>query len=297
MRSFPAVEITWPAPPGDDVVERVLAEIDECGPTAVEEREAGVRVFFASVAAREHASAIARAFDSSATVSTIEVPDESWAERSQAQLEPVRVGRIVVSPPWKLDAAHAMADTGRDAGLKPLVISIQPSMGFGTGHHASTRLCLRLLQGMSVKGESVLDVGTGSAVLAIAAARLGARRVVAIDYDKDALTAALENVERNGARDTIDLRVFDLARDAAGSIGVFDVLSANLTGGILERYATTLASWTRAGGTLIASGYQSDEAEMVTSALRNAGFTSIEQITEDEWIGGKYLLRDLRAFA
>jgi ribosomal protein L11 methyltransferase len=286
MAIFRALDVDWPATPADELVDRLVAEIDDCRPTALEPRDRGVRVFFATDDTRARAAELARAFDAAATIDCVDVPDEAWAERSQAQIEPVRVGRFVVTPPWHLEAARAMAATR--AGADAIVLVIQPSMGFGTGHHASTRLCLRLLQDQKVAASSLLDVGTGSGVLAIAAAALGAGRVMAIDADADALTAAGENVDLNDAGRAVRLRTFELGRDDPHEIGTFDLLTANLTGALLERHAPALASWTRAGGTLIASGYQTEEAEPVTAALRRAGFTLLEQLAEDEWIGGKF---------
>jgi ribosomal protein L11 methyltransferase len=284
MSIFRALDVDWPAAPGDELVERLLAEIDDCRPTALEPRDRGVRLFFASDDNRARAAGLTRAFDAAATVAALDVPDEGWAERSQAQIEPIRVGRFILTPPWHLDAAGTMAAGEAEA----IVLVIQPSMGFGTGHHASTRLCLRLLQGEQLAGASLLDIGTGSGVLAIAAVALGAGRVTAIDMDADALAAARENVDRNGTAEAITLRAVEIGRDAAEDLDRFDVVTANLTGALLERHAPAIASWTRASGTLIASGYQSEEAESVTAALRHAGFALVEQIGEDEWVGGRF---------
>jgi ribosomal protein L11 methylase PrmA len=106
--------------------------------------------------------------------------------------------------------------------------------------------------------------------------------------DADALAAARENVDRNGTAEAITLRAVEIGRDAAEDLDRFDVVTANLTGALLERHAPAIASWTRASGTLIASGYQSEEAESVTAALRHAGFALVEQIGEDEWVGGRF---------
>src|SRR4029453_614877 len=116
-------------------------------------------------------------------VALASIEDIDWAARSQAHLTRINVGRVTVAPPW--DAAPP--------GGGVLVI-IQPSTGFGTGHHQTTRLCLDLLQHAHVAGRRVLDLGTGSGVLALAAWRLGAESVEAIDYDEDAIVTARGDV-------------------------------------------------------------------------------------------------------
>ena len=138
------------------------------------------------------------------------------------------VRRLTIAPPWTVtDALRAQAPG-------PIIV-IQPSMGFGTGHHASTRLCLELLQRISVAGKRVLDIGTGSGVLSIASRALGANRVVGIDVDPDALTNARENLELNSVRDGIELIESDVRAHSIGTSAAYDVILANLTGSLLTR--------------------------------------------------------------
>jgi ribosomal protein L11 methyltransferase len=206
----------------------------------------------------------------------VDVPDDHWAERSQAALKSVRVGSLTVAPPW---------DVPVDSST---VILIQPSMGFGTGHHASTRLCLRLLQGSAVSGATVLDVGTGSGVLAIAASKLGAASVTAIDFDADAITSARECAELNGLTEAIDIRQVDLERESAVAGEPFSLILANLTGGMLARMAVRLCQLAVAGGTLIVSGVTCDEEAAVVGAFEAAGATLVTRLVEDldnEWVG------------
>ena len=206
----------------------------------------------------------------------VDVPDEQWAERSQASLTAVTVGRLTVAPPWDLPADRAG------------VIVIQPSMGFGTGHHASTRLCLRLLQELSMAGARALDVGTGSGVLAIAARMLGAASVVAVDFDADAVTSARECAELNNISDEIDIRQADIEREPAVRGEPFTLVLANLTGGMLVRMAGRLLQLAVPSATLIVSGVTREEEEAVTRAFADLGAQLDARLSEDEWVGLRF---------
>src|SRR5687767_8559394 len=186
----------WPAlvVSGLSDAELVQAALTDFDIAAIEERSADSwRVFFQNPSDRDRASADLRARFPGLSIAPVDVADEDWAARSQANLRAVQVGRIIVAPPW-------------DA---PTTIIIQPSMGFGTGHHATTRLCLAALQRLDLAGRSVLDVGTGSGVLAIAASRLGAADVTGLDDDADAIHAAWENLALNPGA-TVSLIVGEL---------------------------------------------------------------------------------------
>ena len=287
-RLFPALDITWPVMPEAAALERVLAEIDDASPAAAEDLPAGIRLYFTSERDRDRARLLVAETAAGAALTSLAVSDESWAERSQAALTPITVGRITVAPPWTIGpdgrARHAgRAEDGR-AGPAAITIAIQPSMGFGTGHHQSTRLCLGLLQQRDVTGLAVLDVGTGSGVLALAAWRLGASPVVAIDYDPDAVTSARENLERNGAVADISVDVADITRIAAGLAGRFNLLLANLTGGVLMRFAPQLVACVADGGRLIISGFQTHEVDDIIGALRLAGAHAEAPVSEDSWV-------------
>jgi len=262
-KSWPALDVSTR---GDTDPELVLAAFDDYSPTAVEEREAALRIFFATPELRERASA---SLSNQFTLTSIDVDDEDWARRGQGHLSPVVVGRIVVYP-------------ARPAPPAPPVqidIVIPPSMGFGTGHHATTRLCLAALQSIDLQGKLVLDAGTGSGLLAIAAVKLGAASAVGTDDDADAVQAARENLELNAVTN-VELIVSDLMTDP---LPVADVVVANITGALIVRAASRLVAATKPGGVLILSGVLASERDDIRRAFANQTFEDVVQ--QDEWLG------------
>jgi ribosomal protein L11 methyltransferase len=275
---------TWPALDLDvrhgsalpaDFDDRLALALDDLAPAAIEDRP-GVhwRVYFETDAARDAAvAALAVAFDPLVDVTPLGVPDEGWAVKVQQDLGAVTVGRFVVAPPWGVPATPApSADS--------VVLVIEPSMGFGTGHHQSTRLCLRWLQQQDVRGVRVIDAGTGSGVLAIAAARLGAREVLAVDNDPDAVTAAADNVARNGVAGVVTCRVDDLDTIEASPA---PIVVANLTAFLLRRYAHRIAPLLAENGVLVTSGFTVDQVPLVLDAFPGLHLRNRED--EDDWVG------------
>lgn len=182
-------------------------------------------------------------------------PEHRWSPtRFEESYGRVQVGRIVVAPPWifpDLDGAT-------------LIIKIRPSMGFGTGHHPSTRLALALLQKIEFEGRHVLDVGTGSGILAIAAARLGATHICAIDRDPDALVAAADGVQRNAVKQRVDLKQADISVDM---LGEFDVVVANLESEQIQAWGSSLWQHLKPGGHLLLSGFWTTDVDEIARAL------------------------------
>ena len=260
--------------PGEEVslADLVQVALLDWALTAIDEGTQGStiwRVYFASPAERDRAEGVlGPAFaPQGVAFAPIDVEDEGWAAKSQASLTAVRVGRIVVTPPW--DPAASLVDSD---GV--ITIVILPSMGFGTAHHATTRLCLQALQALDLRGHSVLDVGTGSGVLALAAKRLGAAQVLGIDDDADAITAARDSLALNPGVD-VTLGVVDLRQS---HLRTADVVTANLTGGLLIAAAPVLM---RLGRRLILSGFLTHEREDVLTAF--SGFTVEDAGQEGDW--------------
>ncbi|HEX7167790.1 MAG TPA: 50S ribosomal protein L11 methyltransferase [Acidimicrobiales bacterium] len=199
-------------------------------------------------------------------VAVLPAADDSWADAWRAWAKPVTVGRLTIRPAW-IDGDG---------------IAIEPGRSFGTGSHPSTRLALAALDRGVSPGTTVLDVGTGTGVLAIAGAVLGASRVVAIDVDAGARAVAAANVAANGCAGvvTVDHR-------AVGAIrGRFDVVVANL-GGVLAPLAIAdqLASRVAPGGALIVSGLLAPDAGgLDTRELERALGAPVDRSTEGDWI-------------
>lgn len=278
MRLWPAIDVqpsTASVP--EELQGALLAELDDASITAVQELPSGWRFFFTTTDARDRGLATLRhRWPSQLTLATVDVADDDWARRSQENLGPIRVGQVRISPPWAPPVSEPL----------PLIdIVIQPSMGFGTGHHASTRLCTALLQQIDLVGRRVLDAGTGSGVLALVALRLGADAVLAVDDDPDALQSARENLQLNDVTGGIELRQADFR----GLSGLqYDVVLANLTGGLLIRGASSLVSTLAPGASLIMSGITAEEEGAVRSAFEPS-LALDARLQEDGWVGLRYL--------
>ncbi len=202
------------------------------------------------------------------------VHEADWAEAWKAYFPVLRVGRrIVIKPTWR---RHRPA-----AG--DVVLALDPGMAFGTGLHPTTRLCLAALDDLADRGRldsaRVLDVGCGSGILSIAAAKLGAASVLGVDTDPIAIEATIANAARNGLADRIAARPGSLPTGD----GPFDVLLANLIASLLVELATLLRDELRPGGTLLASGIFVDREAEVSAAFEAAALTVTGRSIEGEW--------------
>ena len=198
------------------------------------------------------------------------VQDAEWADAWKAHYEPQRIGRVVIVPSWSSEPIAPDDAT----------IVLDPGMAFGTGLHPTTRGCLMLLQELTPMPPSVLDVGCGSGILALAALRLGAGRAVAIDTDSDAVRATLDNAVRNGLRERVVASVGSLPADAAER---HPLVLANLVAAVLVELAPRLASHVAPGGRLVASGIIEPKAPAVIRALRDAGLEVTRRLDDGEW--------------
>lgn len=205
------------------------------------------------------------------TLRTVE--DQDWESAWKAYFKPLRVGRqFVVKPTWE-EYSPRPGDR---------VIELDPGMAFGTGAHPTTQLCLEVLEDRVRPGEQVLDFGTGSGILALAAARLGASQVVGLEIDPVAASAADLNVTANRLRDRVRILGGDL--DTLPAEAAFDGVVANILAGVILDSAAGLAARCRPGGWLIASGIIDHRAGAVAAGLQEHGFTEMETRCRGEWV-------------
>jgi ribosomal protein L11 methyltransferase len=198
-----------------------------------------------------------------------EIAEEDWANAWKEHFHPLKVGRVVIKPTWR----------EWDAAPDEIVVELDPGMAFGTGLHPTTQLVLAALQDRIGPGMEILDLGTGSGILAIAAARLGAT-VTALDISEIAVEVARENVQVNGLRDAITV--------SRGSIDAvsgrqFDLVFANIIASVLAELAPRLAAGLRPGAELLGSGIVDERADLVRAAFSAAGLTLGEQKREGDW--------------
>ncbi len=198
------------------------------------------------------------------------VPEQDWVRLTQSQFEPIPISeRLWIVPSW-----HDAADFASTPNA--IVLVLDPGLAFGTGSHPTTRLCLKWLEQNLHGGESVLDYGCGSGILAIAAKKLGAGQVIGSDVDAQAITSSCDNAERNLAEAAFFLP------DALPA-GTFDVLVANILTNPLKALMPLLAGRVRTGGRIALSGILSEQADEV-SALYNTAFDMRLWATEDGWV-------------
>jgi ribosomal protein L11 methyltransferase len=209
------------------------------------------------------------------------VSTEDWSNSWKANFKPLRVGRrLLIVPTWEHVSPRP----------DDIVLHIDPGMAFGTGGHETTRLCLELLENIMdampiLNSPSVLDVGTGSGILAIAAVQLGAQRVCALDIDPQALEVARENLAANGLLDQVECSTAPLE----SLEGCFDVVLANILAEDLVRMAPVLAERLSAGGSLILSGILAEKEWMVRRGFESRSLEYRETLRQGEWLAVHYI--------
>ena len=211
----------------------------------------------------------ARAFGA-LTLTADSIREEDWANQWKEYFKPFRVGRrLVVKPTWEQ----------WDARPDDLIIEIDPGMAFGTGTHETTALCIELIEQYYKTGR-LLDIGTGSGILAIAAALLGAKDVYAIDIDEDAVRVAKENVRQNGLESCVKVEKGDLLK---GVRGTYDFAVANILAPVICMLAGPLRAYLAPGGVFVCSGIIREKRDDVFAALNEAGYLILDERSRGDW--------------
>ena len=251
--------------------EDVIAALFEKGVQGIQEIGESIITQVPSQADADALTCAALAASSDARVDTEPLVQVDWSEQWKHGIHEQVLDRLTVVPPWLAD--------GHDLGR---TIVIDPGMAFGTGEHATTRGVIRLMQRIVRPGDHVADLGTGSAVLAIAAAKLGARYVAAIEVDHDAISNAEENVRRNDVADVVTVIEGDAAT-LLPLVAPVRVITANIISSALLDLLPVMATTLDPDGAAILSGILDEERPMMLRALDDSGWVIDAEDREDIW--------------
>jgi ribosomal protein L11 methyltransferase len=213
-----------------------------------------------------------QALGTDAETMTVEtLPEQDWNARWAESVRPIRIGRsIYIRPSWE-----------QSAGRDDVELVIDPKQAFGTGHHATTRLLLEWLETSIRGGEQVLDIGTGSGILAMVALRLGARSALGIDHDPTAIDCARGYARENRFGSELQLHVKALAELSRRQ---FDLVLANLDYRTLSVHAQSVVHFLSAGGELLCSGLLAEDGEDLIRVLQSCGAIVHEQRASEGWL-------------
>lgn len=197
--------------------------------------------------------------------------EEDWAEAWKKYYHPIRIGRVTVVPAWE----EYTPEVGE------LILRMDPGMAFGTGTHETTRLVMEMLSEEIRGGERLLDVGTGSGILALTAAKLGADECYAYDIDPVAVRVARENIEKDGAKN-VYCGIADLL-DGVDTSSLYDFVVANIVADIILRLLPSLGSVMKVGARAILSGIIGERADEIRGVLEENGFSLVREASERDW--------------
>lgn len=205
------------------------------------------------------------------TVSTMELADEDWSDTWKKYFHTEKPGeRIVIKPTWE---EYSPKDN-------EIVVELDPGAAFGTGTHATTSMCICELEKLVKPGMKVFDVGTGSGILSIIAAKLGAREIQAVDYDASVLKIVQENLEQNNVEKIISVAQSDLMQNVHGKA---DLVIANIVADIIIRLFDQLDEHLADGGTLLTSGIIEDRIDDVLNAAAAHGYSVVKRMENKGW--------------
>jgi ribosomal protein L11 methyltransferase len=249
----------------------VVAALFEAGAQGIQEVGDELVTHVATANAADEMRRAVLSASADARVATAPVDPVDWSVRWKEGIRAQDLGAIVITPPW-LARGYDEART----------VVIEPEMAFGTGEHQTTRGVVRLLASVIRRGDRVADLGAGSAVLAIAAAKLGAAHVAAIEIDPDAIGNADANVRRNGVADRVVVIEGD-ALTLLPLVAPLHLITANILSSVILDLLPAMASALERGGHVILSGMLTAERDAMLRALETGGWSVVAEDTEDQW--------------
>jgi ribosomal protein L11 methyltransferase len=201
-----------------------------------------------------------------------QIREDDWAQAWKAYFKPEKIGKVVIKPSWE---EYHPTET-------ELIVELDPGMAFGTGNHPTTRLCIELMQELVTGPINMLDLGTGSGILAITGAKLGARMVTASDIDPVAVRSAQANVAANNVTKTVLVTEADLLQGQTGA--VYDLVVANIIADIIVKLGPAVPAVLKADGVFLASGIIAERSDQVAQVLTDAGLIVERTVPRDGWV-------------
>lgn len=221
---------------------------------------------------REFLEQLISAYSGDSFLEFEEVPEQNWNETWERTIQPQRIGRFLVKPTW----------SSEEPAEDEILLEIDPKMSFGTGYHATTRLMLRQLQEMNLKGKKVLDAGTGTGILAIASIKLGVKQAIGFDTDPWSQENARENTLLNKVAEAVEIRFGGI--ETVDELEVFDITLANINRNVLLEILPFLVEHTVEGGTVCLSGLLESDEDSIRDCVKNLPVQITDRKQEDEWI-------------
>lgn len=258
-----------------DWQEFLIAELGDLDFDVFQQEDAFVNAYISAPrwddVKREHVENWLRSHGLAVPVEECVIPRRNWNERWEEAIKPIAVGPFLIKPTWaEVPAEHADKS----------VLEIDPKMSFGTGYHESTRLILRSLPNLVQGGEHVLDAGTGTGILSIAAIKLGAEWAVAFDIDPWAQQNAVENFYLNDVDGQVAFRTGDIERVPETG---FDLILANINRSVLVDLLASFADKIKPEGRVVLAGLLKEDRPMMLKVAEVRGFSMVEEATEGPW--------------
>jgi ribosomal protein L11 methyltransferase len=221
---------------------------------------------------REYIEQITGAFPGASFSEITEIEEQNWNRAWEETIKPQRIGPFLVKPTWSKESA----------GSDEILLEIDPKMSFGTGYHATTRLMLRQIGKLDLNGKKVMDAGTGTGILAIAAVKVGAANAIGFDTDPWCQENAYENVLVNKVEKQVDIRIGGIEQIKKSEM--FDCILANINRNVILEIIPFLIHHTKTGGTICLSGLLESDEEIVREKLSGEPVHVVDMQQEEEWI-------------